>query len=362
MANFILDKRTYTSDQIKNGEWKESDLYFHQAFTFCQSWLNGQDTFEVATSGSTGKPKNIHIKRTQMQASAAATKAYFGIDHDSRILCCLNTWMIAGKMMLVRAMEWDVDVFLVKASANPLEETDLPGKLDFVAMVPLQVQSIFNNPSSLAKLKQIKTLIIGGAPSNPDLINSLKKHQINAYQTFGMTETVSHVALASLIQDELVYDALPGVTIGADTGGKLWIQGPMSDNQKIQTNDIVDILNGSQFKWLGRADFVINSGGVKVFPEIIEEKIQGTIFEHFGSIPYFIYGLPDERLNQKVVLVLEKTPPENYSFDVLIESLKRHVNRFHLPKDIFFLEKFEFTDSGKINRIATAELISGTER
>lgn len=293
-----------------------------------------------------------------MQASAAATKAYFHIEQHSTLLCCLNTWMIAGKMMLVRAMEWNADLYLVKANSDPLNENWIKYPLDFVAMVPLQVQKALNNSPSLNRLRQIKNLIIGGAPSGPALVASIKEHQINAFQTFGMTETVSHIALAPMLADELIYETLPGVIIGADEEDRLWVQGPMSDQQKLQTNDIVDILNRSQFRWLGRADFVINSGGVKIYPEILEKKIQGIIFEHFGDIAYFMGGVHDEKLGQKVVLVIEGHQQAGYDQDPFMESLKKYVNKFHLPKEIFFLPTFNYTSSGKVNRIETLKMIS----
>ncbi|PRY86945.1 AMP-binding protein [Mongoliibacter ruber] len=357
MGNFILEKRAYTFNQIKNGQWEETDHYYHQALTFCQLWLKGHDGFEISTSGSTGKPKTILVKRNQMKASASATGAYFKIEQNSSILCCLNTWMIAGKMMLVRGMEWDANVYLLKANSDPLSENWLTFPLDFVAMVPLQVQASINNPISLQKLKQIKNLIIGGAPSGQNLIGSLKQLEINAYQTFGMTETVSHIALASLLKNDLIYETLPGVVIGVDDKDKLWVQGPMSDQKKLQTNDIVEILNDSQFKWLGRADFVINSGGVKVYPETMEEKIQGMVFEYFGATSYFIYGLPDERLGQKVVLVIEGVQKDGFELETFLTSLQKYVNRFHLPKEVFFLPKFEYTASGKTNRLETIKMI-----
>lgn len=356
MGKIYFENSIYTFEHIRQGLWKERDLYFHQALTFAQQWLLGQESFEIGTSGSTGKPKNIQIQRAQMKASALATKEYFRIEYGSKILCCLNTWMIAGKMMIVRGMEWDAEIYLIKPVANPLQEAWLPLDLAFAAMVPMQVQACLDQENSLNKLKHIENLIIGGAPSSGALIEELKANQINAFQTFGMTETVSHIALANISEEALLYKTLPGVEIGTDEQSRLWLKGPMTGFRTIQTNDIVDILNPGQFHWLGRADFVINSGGVKVYPEIVEDKIQGIVFEHFGSTNYFISALPDAKLGQKVILIVEGESP-NVSFEGLTESMKRVVNRYHLPKEVIFLPKFVYTASGKINRTETIKLL-----
>jgi O-succinylbenzoic acid--CoA ligase len=357
MGKFILENREYSFEEIKNGNWKESDHYFHQTFTFCQQWLKGKETFSIATSGSTGVPKSISIHRSQMKVSAETTGKYFKIEHDSKLLCCLNTWMIAGKMMLVRGMEWNATVYLVKANSDPLHDDFLKFPLDFVAMVPLQVRASLDKVEGQVKLKQIKTLIIGGAPINQKLKDDIKSSNLNAFQTYGMTETVSHIALADLRNEDLIYKTLPEVQIGLDKENKLWIKAPMSANQVVQTNDLVEILNESQFKWLGRADFVINSAGVKVYPEQVEEKIQEPIQKQFGDTNFFIAGIPDEKLGQKVSLLLETAEPENFDPESFDQELRKYINRFHVPRRYFFLKDFIYTKSGKINRPETLNKI-----
>lgn len=357
MGKIILENKEYTFDQIKNGQWLEDDSYLHQIFSFCQQWLNGVDNFELKTSGSTGKPKKIQVSRNQMEISAAATKAYFNIDCGSTLLCCLNTDMIAGKMMLVRSMEWNADLVLVKAKENPLEELWYESRIDFAAMVPLQVLACLSEVETTLKLKNIGTLIIGGAPSSGSLKEKIVEAHIHAYQTFGMTETVSHIALGPITKGELVFDTLPGVSIGTDEDGRLWISAAMASEEKLQTNDIVELLNSSQFKWLGRADFTINSGGIKIQPEVLEPKLSPFILNHFGDVPFFVFGKQDEKLGQKLLLLLESEIIEASKIKNFQDDLRANLINYLVPKEVLVLDKFIRTESGKINRLETIKLL-----
>jgi o-succinylbenzoate---CoA ligase len=357
MGKIILENKEYTFGQIKNGQWHEDDSYLHQTFSFCQKWLNGVNYFELKTSGSTGKPKKIHISRNQMEISAAATKSFLNIDYQSILLCCLNTEMIAGKMMLVRAMEWNADLVLVKPKENPLEKLWFESRIDFSAMVPLQVQACLSDVETALKLKNIGTLIIGGAPSSGSLKEKIVEEGIPAYQTFGMTETVSHIALAPITKGELVFDTLPGVSIGTDEDGRLWISAAMASEEKLQTNDLVELLNNSQFKWLGRADFTINSGGIKIQPEVLEPQLSPFIQNHFGDVPFFVFGKHDEKLGQKLLLILEDGIIEASKIKTFQDDLRVNLTNYLVPKEVLVLDKFVKTESGKINRLETVKLL-----
>jgi O-succinylbenzoic acid--CoA ligase len=198
--------------QSQHPDFGELPEFAQEAFTFCKDWLDGKDHFVQATSGSTGVPKLQEITRQQLMASATATGAFFGVNSEFKLLCCLNPAYIAGKMMLVRAMIWDCEITLVEPNANPLASQE--ESFDLVAMVPLQIETSLSSPSSLEKLKAIQTVLIGGAPLSDSLQMALSKEGIAAWQTFGMTETVSHIALAPIGTGELIYEALPGVEIG----------------------------------------------------------------------------------------------------------------------------------------------------
>ncbi len=325
------------------------------AIEFCRAWLEGQELFTQQTSGSTGAPKQIKVHRNQMIASAQATGAFFEIHSGLKLLCCLNPELIAGKMMLVRAMVWDCEIQLVEPSSNPLNDLEERISLDFVAMVPIQVQNSIQNPESLKKLLNIKHLIIGGAPIGEKLKNELSKLNLNSYQTYGMTETVSHIALAKISAGTLIYQTLPGVEIGQDQRVALWVKSPMSGAELIQTNDLVEFISPNSFVWLGRADFVINSGGIKIHPEVIESRIQATVESYFPDSAFFLFGKKDEILGEKLTLMIENEKADSEKAKLLLYQLRAELSRFESPKDVVFLPSFLRTNSGKIKRKETIQ-------
>lgn len=354
MGCITIKHMLFDFEEIKKGNWKNLDSRFTEAFEFCRAWLSGEENFEIQTSGSTGKPKTISIKRKQMVASAKATKSFFKLKKDCAMLCCLDTGKIAGKMMLVRAMEWEARLMLIAPTSKPL--LDLSGlHFDFVAMVPLQVQASIKDPVSRKLFDQIRILIIGGAPITDSLKNEINSLNLMAFQTYGMTETVSHIALADLKDNgPMVYYTLPGVNIGADDQGRLLIKAPMTEGNWIETQDIVKIKDKNNFIWKGRADFVINSGGLKFYPEEIESKISQILKQFLPGSAYYIAGKPDEILGQAMVLVVEGEKDPDVE-EQIIKAAKRQLSKYHAPKSMVFVKCFEWTDSGKINRKATLE-------
>ncbi|OYX24129.1 MAG: hypothetical protein B7Z16_01020 [Algoriphagus sp. 32-45-6] len=353
---FRLHFENQVYSKAEDFEVNPNDLpeFAQAAFSFCKSWLKGEKTFSQSTSGSTGIPKQISISREQMEASAKGTGSFFKTDSNSILLCCLNPAYIAGKMMLVRAMVWNCEIHLVEPSSNPLSGVD--GDFDFVAMVPLQVQASLEDENSLQKLKSIQHLIIGGAPISAKLKANLVENGIKAWQTFGMTETVSHIALAKIGKNELLYHILPGVKIGQDSRGALWIKSEMSGPAPIQTNDLIDLRSETSFVWLGRVDFVVNSGGIKLFPELIEQKAEEVVQELFPGISFFFIGEKEDVLGERLVLLLETTESSS-RVKILKERLKDVLSKHELPKKIYFSPKFARTESGKINRLATLNML-----
>ncbi len=322
------------------------------ALVFCKAWLSGQKTFVQQTSGSTGTPKKIELSREQMQSSAEATGIFFQANQTKKLLCCLNPEYIAGKMMLLRAMVWNCPVWLVEPNGNPLQGLDFTP--DFVAMVPLQVEKAMQNEESLAILRQVGHLIVGGVQASESLKMQLRENHIQAWQTYGMTETVSHIALARIDEEDLIYQTLPSVKIGQDERGTLWVQSPMSGPDRIQTNDLVEVYSEDRFRWLGRVDFTINSGGVKLHPEQLEQKSEATIQTVFPNSQFFFFGKADERLGQRLVLILEGETNQKKS-EQLLEDLRRVLHPYEVPKQIQFRSSFVKTASGKVNRLKTFE-------
>jgi len=222
-----------------------------------------------------------------------------------------------------------------------------------VAMVPLQVETSLSSPSSLEKLKAIQTVLIGGAQLSDSLQMALSTEGIAAWQTFGMTETVSHIALAPIGPGELIYEALPGVEIGVSENQCLWIQSPMSGSEKIQTNDKIELRSKNTFVWLGRADFVVNSGGIKHFPELLERRIAPLLEKTYPGCAYFLFGEKVSRLGEQLVLYVEGTGEENKRL-ALESGLEQILGKYEVPKKIYFKAAFAYTPTRKINRHTTA--------
>ena len=356
MGNITIADRTYSFTQIREGDWPSLSPYFHDAMIFCREWLLGRDTFTLHTSGSTGLPKEITVLRRQMEISAKATRDFFKISEGADLLCCLNVQMIAGKMMLVRAMEWNANLYVVEPSSNPLTNISPDHKFHFVAMVPLQLGECLQDPQTALKVLNIHNLIIGGASIDKDLKEKAALLPIHIYQTFGMTETVSHVALARIDKgEELIYKALPGVKFDVTAENRLIISAPMGISEQLLTNDIVELISSSSFIWRGRADFTINSGGVKVQPEDLENKMFPIMGLSFPGCRFFIFGEKDKNFGEKICLVIEDKNQSEDRAENLLQDLKEKLPKYSIPKKIYRIVSFAETSSGKINRPATIE-------
>lgn len=307
---------------------------------FLKEWLNDSTYITAHTSGSTGAPKEIKLLKSHVEASATTTCRYFGIDNKSTMLLCMSTGFIAGKLMLVRALMSKANLIIVEPSKNPVRELAVP--IDFAAMVPMQVGTcVTESPNQFT---QIDTLIIGGAPLQNELRDTLTKLPGKYYCTYGMTETITHVGVSKIgTHKPHHYEAIPPVSFSQDDRGCLVIDLPHMDDLKVVTNDMINLHSNNHFEWLGRMDNVINTGGVKVFPERIEEKLHDHIVGEF-----FIIGTRDESLGETVTLV--------YSSQTQIpseEKLRTLVGQYEIPRKLLQVSEIKYTGSGKIDRIAT---------
>lgn len=345
--SYVLDKRQHSFPALET-----LPETAQVAFSFCKDWLEGKETFTQTTSGTTGRPQELLLSRQQLEASATATGVFFGSDTGFSLLCCLNPAYIAGKMMLIRAMVWDCELRLVEPSADPLAGLNEPFSL--VAMVPLQVATSLSNPDRLKQLQALKALLVGGAPLPYSVQEELSRKNIAAWQTFGMTETVSHFALAKISTAELVYHCLPGVEIGLDEEGNLWVHSPMSGKGRINTRDKIELRSKNSFVWLGRADFSVNSGGIKLFPEQLEKKVAQLMHSQLPEVAYFFFGEKDPSLGEQLVMYLEASiaPP---ALSILLVELRKLLGKYEVPKAIYCRPSFVYTPTGKINRTATAK-------
>jgi len=321
------DLCTFAYSFIKEGEDFEKPVG-----DFLLDWFDDRSYLEINTSGSTGTPKLIRVDKQAMVSSALATGDFFDLQPGDRVLHCLPAKYVAGKMMFIRGFILGLEIDFVAPSSNPLERID--HDYDFAALVPMQAQY------SLNKLHHIKKIIIGGAKITKPLEEKLLKVKSEIYETYGMTETITHIA-AKRIGEE-AFTVFPNVMLSQDDNNCLLIKAPSISNGIIETNDIVEMVSENEFIWLGRYDNVVNSGGIKLIPEQIEEKLATRIPRR-----YFVIGQPDPVLGEKLVLIVEGEPItiEDFVFEVL--------DKYEKPKEIHFVKHFEETATGKIVRKET---------
>ncbi len=352
-----INNREVELDEIISGNAIAQSDFEKSTFTFMSDWLNGIETFHQKTSGSTGTPKEMSISREQMWASAMLTEEALQLKKGFHGLVCLDTQYIAGKMMLVRCFVTGMKIIAVNPSSNPFLNLPHTQKIDFAALVPYQVQDIISSDSAI-QLNEIQTTIIGGAPLDAVIHNGLKKFDCQFYATYGMTETVSHIALQKLNGSNAsdFFQTLPTIEIKSDDRDCLIISSPFL-NESVYTNDIVEIKSQKTFKFLGRYDNVINSGGIKISPEKLEVAIGNILNEVEVKQSFFVTSIADLRLGEKVILIIE-SDRLNVELIKKINSIFQHRLPSHeKPKEIFFIKEFLFTETGKINRAKTIELV-----
>ena len=316
---------------------------------FVAEYLNPSDYVIAHTSGSTGDPKEIQLSKADMRASARLTNEFFGLNANSLFYLNLSPRYIAGKMMIVRALELGASLIEEEPSNTPLANYDGLRRISLAAFVPSQIQYLLNNPEKLAL---IDSMIIGGGKLAPRLEHWLAEFGANAYMTYGMTETCSHVALAPASKLPMPFKALGDISFETDERGCLVINAPHLTAQQFVTNDVAELVDSKNFYWRGRFDNVINTGGIKVFPEEIEQKLAPL----FPSIRFFITSQPSEKWGEELVLALEYSslPPGTVKRgDVqpaLIEKMKTILPPHSIPRTYAATNHFQETKTQKIIR------------
>jgi o-succinylbenzoate synthase len=305
---------------------------------FIADWFSSSDEMVLQTSGSTGEPKSIKVKKEWMKNSAQLTGKTFELMEGDSTLLCMPMKYVAGKMTVVRALELELDLKVIEPCSNPLKNINKP--INFAAMVPLQLENTLND------LDKIKTLIVGGGQVNSKLVEKLQNVSTQVYETYGMTETLTHVAIKPLNGPSKsdVFRALDDIHFELDARECLVIHATALNPEPIVTNDLVDLIDENSFRWLGRYDNVINSGGIKIIPEVVEAKLSSIV----PNRRFFIAGKSDKSLGEKVVLVVE-----GKSMDISC----KYLDKFEQPKEIHFIPEFVETKSGKIHRQTTLSLI-----
>lgn len=353
----FLNNKKYTYDEIATGVFDQNLLsdFEKNTLNFCREWLNGTEEFELKTSGSTGLPKKITVYRSQMRESSRLTTSKLGLIPGDSAFICLDTNYIGGKMMLVRGFEQKMKMVIVSPTSDPFAGME-EKHFDFTALIPMQMQKLLQ--SSIAKidvLNRMKAVIIGGGAINPRLEEAIQNVKSPVYATYGMTETVSHIALRKINRPDKMdyFEIFKELKIDQDERGCLTVFGELTNNKLIKTNDLVDIIDDRKIRWLGRVDNVINSGGVKVHIEQLENRIERLNIDILNGRRFIVVGKKDVLLGDRVTLLIEGKPFQENEERLLLGELKQLMPAYHYPKEIFYLQQFIETDTGKVNRNLT---------
>lgn len=316
---------------------------------FLSEWNNDSLFVHVQTSGSTGAPKPMLAEKRRMLASARITNDFLGLREGDAALLCMSLDYIAGKMMVVRSIERGLKLITVEPSGHPLNHSQLAiddCQIDFAAMVPLQVYNTLQVPEERKRLLQIRHLIIGGGAIDEALGAELKNFPNAVWSTYGMTETLSHIALRRLSGPEASdwYIPFPSVKVSLSEDGCLVIDAPEVCPERLVTNDIAEI-SPQGFRILGRKDNVICSGGIKIQIEEVESRLRP-----FLRVPYLISKRPDPKFGEVSVLLTEG------SVDEARQICERILPKYYLPRHYLHVDRIPLTETGKPARQQAALL------
>lgn len=312
---------------------------------FLEEWNNSSDYVRVQTSGSTGAPKPMLVEKRRMQNSARITCDFLGLKAGDTALLCMSLDYIAGKMMVVRSLERGLRLLTVEPSGHPLMA--LADRIDFAAMVPLQVWNTLQMPEERARLEAIKHLIIGGGAIDEAMAVELRAFPNAVWSTYGMTETLSHIALRRLNGPEASewYTPFPSVSVSLTDEDCLVIDAPEVCAQRLVTNDIAELSADGRFRILGRKDNVICSGGIKIQAEEVERQLQPHLHE-----PFLISKRRDAKFGEIVVLLTEG------SVDEARQICERFLTQYHRPRAYVHIDHIPLTETGKPARRVAQQL------
>lgn len=325
---------------------------------FLAHWNDASPCMEVKTSGSTGVPKRIYIEKVRMRASARMTCDFLNLHQGDTALLCMPLDFIAGKMMVVRALERGLKLLSVEPSSHPLSKASMAGignppYIDFAAMVPLQVWNTLQVPEEQEALCRIRHLIIGGGAISQALEQELRTLPINVWSSYGMTETLSHIALRRITED--YYTPLPDITLSQDQDGCLIIDAPHLCPERLFTNDIARFTDDKSFQIIGRRDNTICSGGIKIQIEEVEAWLH-SIGYNYVMVTY----QDDAALGQALVYLT--------TADISTDTLRLHLPghtpsaKYWLPKRVIKVASLPFTPTGKPDRARARRLTGSEER
>ena len=321
--------------------------------TFLAEWHNDSPRILVHTSGSTGQPKPLWVEKRRMEASARITCQFLGLHSGDTALLCMPLDYIAGKMMVVRALTCGLQLITIEPSGHPLSSMNsqqpTASPIDFAAMVPLQVYNSLQVPEERERLMHIRHLIIGGGAIDAALAQQLKDFPHAVWSTYGMTETLSHIALRRLSGPEASqwYTPFPSVSLTLSSDGCLIVNAPQVCDAPLTTNDLAEIRPDGRFRILGRKDNVICSGGLKIIAEEVEQLLK----PHLSS-PFLITKRKDPKFGEAVVLLTEG------STDEAEQACRQWLPRHWQPRHYLHVDRIPQTATGKPARRSAQEMAS----
>ena len=308
---------------------------------FYKVWNDGNDTLVVRTSGSTGPPKPLLVEKRRMVASAKMTCDFLCLKKGDTALLCMPLDYIAGKMMAVRALVRELRLVVVEPTGHPMADEAVKGlNIDLAAMVPLQVYDTLQIPKEKERLLKVRHLLIGGGPLDGRLEEELRRFPNHVWATYGMTETLSHVAIRKVNGDDASswFVPMPGVKLSVNDESCLVVDAPSLCEEKLVTRDIVEMHpDGKRFKVLGRVDNVACCGGLKIQLEKVEEMLRPHLQQ-----PFFIAKEKNEKFGEILVLVVEGK--QNKQVEDIVENILPH---YWKPKKTVFVNKLPMTETGK---------------
>ena len=324
------------------------------AIDFINQWNNGATAFTFKSSGSTGNAKDIVLSKTFLIQSAKRTIDLFKITSEDHLLLALNTSFMGGIMMVVRALVARCTlIYIPPQHISTKSITDLP-PIILASFVPAQIQKIIYNTSE-DPFMNITNILIGGAPVSDSLGEDIRNSKTSCtfYQTYGMTETASHVALKNISTNDKHYTALEGYSFDTDEKNQLIIQYHIDPKFTLQTQDIVNLHSVQSFEWIGRTDWVVNSGGIKFSLETAENTVSNFFKNRQDSPLITSYKEPDEKWGERWILILACNALSQAEEALLIEFCKTNLGKYVYPKEIRYSKKTVYLPSGKIDRINT---------
>ncbi len=321
---------------------------------FDKIWHDKSDTVICHTSGSTGTPKEIRLGKEFMRQSAKRTNDFFSITDESRLHTCLDFKYIASMMMTVRADMAGCRLTSEKPSSRPLGNVATEETIDLLSVVPAQMEWILDCD---VKWRGIKHILIGGSAIPLMMRRRIAISGYDAWESYGMTETASHIALRKVVEDEVPFSVLPGISVALTDANCLIVN--MPDGSRMVTNDIAVLDGPTEFRILGRADNCVISGGIKIMPEELERKLGSFI-----AFDYCISSVPDKKWGEKIVLVVEMPDGQN-EYDLIQKAVGVRLRQYRKildlgvksPKDVICISEIPRTSNGKIDRVSLKKLL-----